>query len=61
MRFDELIEKRESILAIAARYDAGNVRVFGSIDLLRLPVDVASEDQLHWVIRDRVLREAIPL
>jgi uncharacterized protein with HEPN domain len=27
MRFDELREKRESILAIAARYHAGNVRV----------------------------------
>lgn len=94
MRFDELREKRESILAIAARYHAGNVRVFGSIvrgdattesdidflmdlrsrgflaymgliqdleDLLGHPVDVASEDQLHWVIRDRVLREAVPL
>lgn len=95
MRFDELVEKREDILAIAAKYGAKNVRVFGSVsrneaeegsdvdflmdtssgngllefialvqdleDLLGCRVDVGSDAQLHWVIRDRVLREARPL
>jgi len=95
MQFDELMAKREDILAIAARHGAGNVRVFGSVvrgeagresdvdflvdvlpvhsswfpaglildleDLLGHRVDVASARELHWVIRDRVLREAIPL
>jgi len=31
MRFDELLEKREDILAIAAKHGATNVRVFGSV------------------------------
>lgn len=31
MRFDELLEKREDILAIAAKHGAKNVRVFGSV------------------------------
>ena len=30
-------------------------------NLLGHRVDVASESELHWVIRDRVLREAVPL
>jgi len=30
-------------------------------DLLGCRVDVAAEDTLHWVIRDRVLAEARPL
>jgi predicted nucleotidyltransferase len=30
-RYDSLISKREQILAIAARYGARNVRVFGSV------------------------------
>jgi predicted nucleotidyltransferase len=30
-------------------------------DLLGVEVDVATEDTLHWVIRDRVLAEARPL
>lgn len=95
MRFEDLLEKREDILAIAARHGARNVRVFGSVardeagaesdvdflmdisaggglfeyialiqdleDLLGHRVDVGSDAQLHWVIRDRVLREAKPL
>ena len=30
-------------------------------DLLERPVDLATEEGLHWYIRDRVLQEAIPL
>ncbi len=29
--------------------------------LLGRPVDVVSEDDLHWAMRDRVLREAVAL
>lgn len=94
MQMDELLEKREQILAIAARHGAERVRLFGSVvhgdatdasdvdflidppstsfltymhliqeleDLLGRPVDVVSEGQLHWVVRDAVLRDAIPL
>lgn len=91
---NELREKRNDILAIAARHGATNVRVFGSFvhdevgeesdvdflmdtlpngfieymgliqeleDLLGRRVDVGSDKQLHWVVRDRAVREAIPL
>jgi predicted nucleotidyltransferase len=30
-------------------------------DLLGCPVDVVTEDGLHWYIRERVLREAVPI
>lgn len=30
-------------------------------DLLGCPVDVATEQGLHWYIRDKVLNEALPL
>lgn len=30
-------------------------------DLLGWAVDVVTQDGLHWYIRDRVLREAVPL
>ena len=30
-------------------------------DLLGRKVDVVTENSLHWYIRDRVLREAVPL
>jgi predicted nucleotidyltransferase len=30
-------------------------------DLLGCKVDVVTEEGLHWYIRDRVLREAVPL
>ena len=90
-----LREKRETILSIAAKHGARNVRVFGSVprgeetessdlDLLvdvgpdpspffpgglvaelqhclGLKVDVLTERALHWYIRDRVVREAVPL
>lgn len=91
----ELKEKREEILRIAARHGASNVRVFGSVargeagegsdidllvemehgrslldqaallldlqELLGGSVDVVSDRGLKARIRERVLREAIPL
>jgi predicted nucleotidyltransferase len=30
-------------------------------DLLGCKVDVATKDALHWYIRDRILKEAVPL
>lgn len=30
-------------------------------DLLGCKVDIATKDGLHWYIRDRVLKEAVPL
>lgn len=90
-----LSAKREELLRIAARYGAGDVRVFGSIArgeagpesdvdllvrlapgvtllkhaalvreleaLLGRKVDVVSERGLRPRVRDRVLREAVPL
>ncbi|NJL40711.1 MAG: nucleotidyltransferase family protein [Leptolyngbyaceae cyanobacterium RM2_2_4] len=96
MGIDELLkEKREEILAIAAKHGAYNVRVFGSVargeatdksdvdflveieqgrtlfdrialiqeleDFLERKVDVAKPENLHQLIRDRVLQEAITL
>ncbi len=91
----ELLERREEILAVAARHGARAVRIFGSVargeetpasdldllvefepgrslldqialaqdleDLLGREVDVVTEKGLHWYIRDRVCREAVPL
>ncbi len=91
----ELLDRREEILAIAARHGARTVRVFGSVvrgeetpasdldllvefepgrslldhialaqdlkDLLGREVDVVTEGGLHWYIRDRICREAVPL
>ena len=91
-----LQEKRDEILAIAAKHGAYNVRIFGSVargeetptsdidflidydlsktspwfpgglladleDLLGCKVDIVTEKGLHQLIRDRVLKEAIPL
>ncbi|CAO5039385.1 MAG: nucleotidyltransferase family protein [Microcystis sp. M048S1] len=97
MKIDELLKnKREKIIAIAAKHGANNVRIFGSvargeadeksdIDLLidycserRSPwfplplireleallgckVDIVTEQGLKDRIRERVLKEAIPL
>ncbi|MBD1867773.1 nucleotidyltransferase domain-containing protein [Cyanobacteria bacterium FACHB-471] len=93
MGIDELLkEKREEILAIAAKHGDYNVRVFGSVargeandksdvveieqgrtlldqisliqrleDLLGRKVDVAEPENLHKLIKDRVLKEAILL
>ncbi len=90
-----LREKRSSILEVASRHGARNVRVFGSAsrgddrqesdidflvdldrdrslldlaelvadlgDLLGRPVDIAIEDNLHRLLRQRILKEARPL
>jgi len=95
MRFDEFQNKRETILQIARRHGATNVRVFGSVsrgdaradsdidflvdlekgrslfdlggllmdlqEFLGCPVDVVTEKGLRPRIRERVLREAMPL
>jgi uncharacterized protein len=96
MRLSELLqEKRQEILAIAAKHGAYNVRIFGSVargeaaeasdvdvlvdagpetsswfpagliidlkELLGCEVDVVTERGLRPRIRDRVLKEAIPL
>jgi len=88
-------EKREEILALAAKHGAYNVRVFGSAvrgeagpasdvdflvsvgpkrspffpgglladleELLGCKVDIVTEKALHWYIREKVLKEAVPL
>ncbi len=95
MGIDELKEKREEILRVAAKHGAFNVRVFGSVargeagpesdvdflvqleagttllnqaalareleQLLGRKVQVVSERGLRRRIRDRVLREAVPV
>jgi predicted nucleotidyltransferase len=96
MNLRELLhQKREAILQIAARHDAHNVRVFGSVargdagpdsdidllvergpapsswfpaglvldleEFLGCPVEVVTEKGLNPYLRERVLREAIPL
>lgn len=95
MKLEELKTYRREILALAQKYHAPNIRVFGSVargeataesdvdflidvspkqslldligliqdlkELLGCEVDVAQSTVLHPVIRDRVLKEAIPL
>ena len=91
-----LLQKRQEILALAAKHGAYNIRIFGSVvrgeatsasdidflidydrakttpwfpgslladleDLLGYKVDIVTEKSLHFSIRDRILREAIPL
>ncbi len=92
---DLLTPKRDDILRTAARYDASNVRVFGSVargeagpdsdvdllmdfaseqglldhasllldleDFLGCNVDLVTERGLYQSLRDRVLKEAVPL
>jgi predicted nucleotidyltransferase len=55
--------KREEILRIAAQHGAYNVRIFGSVARGEdgPGSDVATKDALHWYIRDRILKEAVPL
>ena len=96
MSLNEILrDKREEILAIAAKHGACNVRIFGSVargeadeasdidflidagpirtpffpgglvmdleGLLGRPVDVVTEKGLRSRIRERVLKEAVPL
>ncbi len=92
---DLLKAKRETILELAARHGAHNVRVFGSVargeagpdsdvdllidldrnrslfdqlelkqeieDLLGRKVDLVTEQSIYWLLRRRILKEAIPL
>jgi uncharacterized protein len=95
MDIQVLQEKREEILAIAAKHGAYNVRVFGSVargeakessdvdflvdvgqihsswfpaglkldlqELLERDVDIATENALHALIREQILKEAVLL
>jgi uncharacterized protein len=95
MTFRELKARREAIVAIAGRYGARNLRVFGSVvrgeadaasdvdflvelepgrslfdlggllmdlqDFLQCRVDVMTPATLKPRVRERVLREAMPL
>lgn len=95
MNESTLQSKRQQILAIAEKYGARNVRIFGSVargearpdsdidflveleqgrslfdlggllyelqSLLGVEVDVVTENGLRARIRERVLREAVPL
>ena len=95
MGIKELKEKREEIYAIASKYGAKHIRVFGSVatnrthpdsdadflvdlapgrslfdlggllmdlhNLLGCEIDVVTEAGLRPRIRDRILKEAIPL
>lgn len=90
-----VLEKRQQILALAEKYGARNVRIFGSVArgearpdsdidflvemapgrslfdlggllyelrlLLDADVDIVTEKGLRPRLRDRVLREAVPL
>jgi predicted nucleotidyltransferase len=93
---DDLRTRRDEILALAEKYGAYNVRVFGSVargeatsdsdvdllvdqdwsrlsgwggmefvialeDLFQCHVDVTTLDELKPRIRDRVLKEVVPL
>ncbi|MGH9441437.1 MAG: nucleotidyltransferase family protein [Thermoanaerobaculia bacterium] len=69
-----LSAKRSEIIALARRYGATNVRVFGSVargdaddqsdvddKTLNRPVDVVTEKGLRGRVRERVIREAVPI
>lgn len=95
MTLDDLVARREAILAIARRYGARDLRVFGSVvrggedaasdvdflvvlepgrslldlggllmdleEQLHCKVDVMTPDMLKPRVRDRAMREAVPL
>jgi hypothetical protein len=50
----QLREKRQQILDLAASYGAKNVRVFGSV-----ASDIGTTKMLKKTIRDEVLKEAV--
>lgn len=92
---EQIRQRREDILLVAARHGAGNVRLFGSVargeetpesdvdllidvtgettpwfpgslvadleELLKRPVQVVIRRSLSPLIREAVLREAVPL
>ena len=95
MTLREIRAKRKTILRIAARHGAKNVRVFGSVtrgeagpksdidflvdmdkgrslldrahllndlrDLLGKKIDLVTENSIYWLLRRRIMREAVPL
>ena len=95
MTLREIRAKRKTILRIAARNGAKNVRVFGSVtrgeagpksdidflvdmdkgrslldranllndlrDLLGKKIDLVTENSIYWLLRRRIMREAVPL
>ena len=95
MTIEQVYEKRDEILRIAAAHGVRNIRIFGSVargdanpesdidllvevgpttsswfpaglildleELLGRPVEVVTERGLNPYLRDRVLREAMPL
>jgi uncharacterized protein len=62
-----LANKREEILAIAAKHKASNIRIFGSVSRGEArsdsDIDFLVEMSNHslLMIRDRVVQEAVPL
>ena len=65
----QIRDRRDVILRVAARHGASNVRVFGSVargeetleQLLGRRVQVVIRRSLSPLIRESVLREAVPL
>ena len=63
MGMEEIEKRKDEILALATKYGASDVRVFGSVARGEADdkSDVVTEKGLHWYIRDKVLKEARPL
>jgi predicted nucleotidyltransferase len=62
IRLSDIQNQRDTILAIAQRHGAANVRVFGSVVRGEArDVDVVTEPMLDADIRADVLREAVAL
>ena len=58
----------DSDIDLLVEWDLTRISSWGGVgldielrELLGRDVDVASEEDLHWYIRDRVLKEAMPL
>ncbi len=90
---DAIRQKRDEIVALAGKYGAENIRIFGSFargdnnpesdadflvnmegsllrriafkqdleDLLDRKVDLVTEKSVHWYVRERIMKEAVPL